>query len=56
MTTLDDVTKKKTEQSAEQQAAVGLIRLAQEQGVSLTGHDGLLKQLVERGDDRGPRL
>jgi hypothetical protein len=47
MTTLDDVTKKKAEQSAEQQAAVELVRLAQEQGLSLTGPDGLLKQLTK---------
>jgi len=48
MTTLDDVAKKKaTEQSAEQQAAVELVRLAQEQGLSLTGPDGLLKQLTK---------
>src|SRR3984893_16965257 len=48
MTTLDGVTKKKAaEQSAEQQAAVELFRLAQEQGLSLTGPDGLLKQLTK---------
>lgn len=48
MTTLDDVTKKKSaELSAEQQAAVELVRLAQEQGLSLTGPDGLLKQLTK---------
>jgi len=47
MTTLDDVTKKQAEQSAEQQAAVELVRLAQEQGLSLTGPDGLLKQLAK---------
>ena len=47
MTTLDDVTKKKAEQSAEQRAAVELVRLAQEQGLSLTGPDGLLKQLTK---------
>src|SRR3954451_12704339 len=47
MTTLDDVTKKNAEQSAEQQAAVELVRLAQEQGLSLTGPDGLLKQLTK---------
>ena len=47
MTTLDGVTKKKpAEQSAEQQAAAELVRLAQEQGLSLTGPDGLLKQLT----------
>ena len=46
--TLDDVTKKKpAEQSAEQQAAAELVRLAQEQGLSLTGPDGLLKQLTK---------
>ena len=47
MTTLNDVTKKKAEQSAEQKAAVELVRLAQEQGLSLTGPDGLLKQLAK---------
>jgi putative transposase len=48
LTTLDGVTKKKAvEQSAEQQAAVELVRLAQEQGLSLTGPDGLLKQLTK---------
>lgn len=48
MTTLEDVAKKKAaEQSAEQQAAVELVRLAQEQGLSLTGPDGLLKQLTK---------
>jgi transposase-like protein len=44
MTTLDGMTKKK---AAEQQAAVELVRLAQEQGLSLTGPDGLLKQLTK---------
>ena len=48
MTTLDGVRKKKAaQQSAEQQAAVELVRLAQEQGLSLTGPDGLLKQLTK---------
>jgi hypothetical protein len=48
MTTLDGVTKKKpAEQSAEQQAAAELVRLAQEQGLSLTGPNGLLKQLTK---------
>ncbi len=48
MTTLDDVAKKKRpEQSAEQQAAVELVRLAQEQGLSLTGPEGLFKQLTK---------
>jgi putative transposase len=46
--TLNDVAKKKeVEQSAEQQAAVELVRLAKEQGLSLTGPDGLLKQLTK---------
>src|SRR4029453_10203766 len=48
MTTLDDVTKKRSaELSAEQQAAAELVRLAQEQGLALTGPDGLLKQLTK---------
>ena len=62
--TIDDVAKKKPEPSAEQQAAAELVRLAKEQGLSLTGPDGLLKQLTksvietgsERGDDRASRL
>src|ERR1700728_3867256 len=46
--TLDDMAKKKqVEQSAEQQAAVELVRMAREQGLSLTGPDGLLKQLTK---------
>jgi putative transposase len=46
--TLNGVTKKKAdEQSAERQAAVELVRLAKEQGLSLTGPDGLLKQLTK---------
>jgi transposase-like protein len=46
--TLDDVAKKKqAEQSAEAQAAVELVRLAKEQGLSLTGPGGLLKQLTK---------
>jgi putative transposase len=46
--TLDDVTKRKpVEQSAEQQAAIELVRMAREQGLSLTGPDGLLKQLTK---------
>jgi transposase-like protein len=46
--TLEDVARKKqAEQSAEQQAAVELVRLAKEQGLSLTGPDGLLKQLTK---------
>ncbi len=48
-TTLDDVTprKKKPEPSAEEQAAAELVRLAKEQGLSLTGPNGLLKQLTK---------
>ena len=46
--TLDDVAKKKlAEQSAEQQAAIELVRMAREQGLSLTGPGGLLKQLTK---------
>jgi putative transposase len=46
--TLDNVTKKKpAEESAEQQAAAELVRMAKEQGQSLTGPDGLLKQLTK---------
>ncbi|MDI9915412.1 transposase [Rhodococcus sp. IEGM 1379] len=48
MTTLEDVTKKKTESpSAEAAAAAELVRLAKEQGHSLTGPDGLLKQFTK---------
>jgi len=47
--TLDSVTKEKVpgEHSAEQQAATELVRLAAERGLSLTGPDGLLKQLTK---------
>src|SRR5476651_114940 len=46
--TLDDVTKRKqAEESAEQQAAKELVRMAREQGLSLTGPRGLLKQLTK---------
>ena len=46
--TLDGVTKKKlAEESAEQQAAAELVRMAKAQGLSLTGPDGLLKQLTK---------
>jgi len=47
--TLDDVAprKKRPEPSAEEQAAAELVRLAREQGLSLTGPDGLLKQLTK---------
>ena len=42
---LNDVAEKDPgEESAEQQAAAELVRLAKEQGLSLTGPDGLLKQ------------
>jgi putative transposase len=42
------VTKKiKPEPSAEQLAAEELVRRAREQGLSLTGPDGLLKQLTK---------
>lgn len=48
MTTLDDVARKKqADASAEAQAAAELVRLAKEQGLSLTGPDGLLKQLTK---------
>jgi putative transposase len=47
-TTLNDVANKKQAQhSAEQQAAVELVRLAKDQGLSLSGPDGLLKQLTK---------
>ncbi len=47
-TTLNGVTNKKdSEESAEQQAAVELVRVAKERGWSLTGPDGLLKQLTK---------
>ena len=46
--TLDGVAKKKqAEESAEAKAAVELVRLAREQGLWLTGPDGLLKQLTK---------
>jgi transposase-like protein len=45
--TLETVTKKKPEPSAEQLAAEELVRRAREQGLSLTGPDGLLKQLTK---------
>ena len=45
--TLETVTKKKPEASAEQVAAEELVRQAREQGLSLTGPDGLLKQLTK---------
>lgn len=45
MTTLDAVAKK-AKASAEQLAAVELGRMAKEQGLSLTGPDGLLQQFT----------
>jgi putative transposase len=45
--TLEDVTKGKPEPTAEQLAAEELVRRAREQGLSLTGPDGLLKQLTK---------
>jgi putative transposase len=45
--TLDGVTTKKPEPTAEAEAARELVRLAREQGLSLTGPDGLLKQLTK---------
>ena len=45
--TLEDVAKKKPEPSAEQLAAEEMVRRAREQGLSLTGPDGLLKQLAK---------
>jgi putative transposase len=46
--TLDDVTRsKRPEPTAEEAAARELVRLAREQGLSLTGPDGLLKQLTK---------
>ena len=48
MTTLDDMpAKKKPDPSAEEAAAKELVRLAQEQGLSLTGPNGLLKQFTK---------
>lgn len=47
--TLDDQTgrKKRPEPSAEAKAAAELVRAAKEQGLSLTGPDGLLRQLTK---------
>jgi transposase-like protein len=45
--TLPDVAKKKQDDSAEAEAARELVRRAREQGLSLTGPDGLLKQLTK---------
>jgi transposase-like protein len=47
-TTLNDMTaKKKPDPSAEEIAAKELVRLAREQGLSVTGPDGLLKQFTK---------
>lgn len=46
-TTLDAVKSKKQDPSAEETAAKELVRLAAEQGLSLTGPDGLLKQFTK---------
>lgn len=47
-TTLSDMTaKKRPDPSAEEIAAKELVRLAKEQGLSLTGPDGLLKQFTK---------
>ena len=46
MMTLDVVPKKKPDPSAEQTAARELVGLAREQGLALTGPDGLLKQFT----------
>ncbi len=46
--TLDEMAKRKpAEVSAEQQAATELVRLAKDHGLSLTGPDGLLRQLTK---------
>ena len=48
MTTLDVVPRKnRAEPSAEEAAAKELVRLAREQGLSLAGPDGLLKQFTK---------
>lgn len=48
MTTLEDMpAKKKPDPSAEEAAAKELVRMAREQGLSLTGPDGLLKQFTK---------
>jgi putative transposase len=48
MTTLEIVPKKnKPEPSAEEKAVKELVRMAREQGLSLTGPDGLLKQFTK---------
>jgi putative transposase len=44
--TLDDATPRKKKPKPSAEAAAELVRLAKEQGLSLTGPDGLLKQLA----------
>src|ERR1700750_1761857 len=52
--TLEDVTRKtKREPTAEERAAEEMVRRAREQGLSLTGPDGLLKQLTKTGLETG---
>jgi putative transposase len=46
-TTLNSMATKKPDASAEEVAACELVRLAREQGLSLTGPDGLLKQFTK---------
>jgi putative transposase len=55
--TMDDVTKTiKRGPTAEEQVAEELVRRAREEGLSLTGPDGLLKQLIKAvlGDGAEP--
>ena len=47
MTTLDVVPAKQPEPSAEETAAEELVRSAREQGLALTGPDGLFKQFTK---------
>jgi hypothetical protein len=47
MTTKLDAAKSKTGPSVEETAAKELVRLARDQGLSLTGPDGLLKQFTK---------
>jgi putative transposase len=54
--TLEDATKNKPEPTAGQKTAEELVRRAREQGLSLTGSDGLLRQptkvVIERAPDQ----
>ena len=47
MTTLEDAGEEEAEPSAEAAEDAELVRLAKEQGLSLTGRDGLLKQFTK---------